>query len=87
MAWSAAKYGPTYKAIRRAWTAVVARGEASCHEPLCLMPSRAIHPGSRWDLSHDPTGTRILGPSHRGCNRSEGATRGNAARAQRFLKL
>lgn len=81
------KYRGTYLAIRRAWAQVVARGEAECHEPICLMPTRRIAPGSKWHLSHDPTGTIILGPSHAGCNTSEGAIRGNAARADRFLKL
>lgn len=81
------RYGPIYQAIRRAWSSVVARGEATCHEPVCLMTSRHIAPGTRWHLSHDPTGTRILGPSHVRCNTSEGATRGNANRGSRFLKL
>lgn len=81
------RYGTTYRAIRAAWASVVARGEATCHEPICLMPTRQIHPGSKWHLSHDTTGTRILGPSHARCNASEAATRGNNARTSRFLKL
>lgn len=81
------KYGGTYQAIRRAWAPIVARGEASCHEPICLMPSRAITAGTRWDLAHDTTGTCILGPAHPKCNRSEGATRGNRARTPRYLRL
>lgn len=81
------KYSGTYLAIRKAWAPVVARGEATCHEPTCLMPTRTITPGSRWDLCHDTTGTRILGPGHAKCNRSEAATRGNKTRASRFLKL
>lgn len=82
-----AKYSGTYLAIRRAWAPVVARGEATCHEPVCLMPTRVINPGSKWDLCHDTTGTQILGPGHRKCNRSEGAIRGNAKRPNRFLSL
>lgn len=62
-----AKYRGAYLALRRAWSSVVARGEARCAEPICLMPTRHIPPGSKWDLSHDPTGTVILGPSHRSC--------------------
>jgi hypothetical protein len=85
--WNADKYGTAYRAIRNAWAPVVARGEARCSEPVCLMPTREIIPGSRWHLSHDPTGTRLLGPSHARCNTSEAATRGNTARGQRFLKL
>ena len=84
---TAPKYGTSYQAIRKAWAPVVARGDATCHEPICLMPTRAITPGSRWHLSHDPTGTVILGPSHQRCNTSEAATRGNKERASRFLKL
>lgn len=82
-----AKYTGMYREIRRAWAGVVAAGEATCHEPICLMPTRHIVPGSRWHLSHDPTGTTILGPSHAKCNTSEGATRGNKSRASRFLRL
>ena len=77
----------TYQALRRGWAGIVARGEATCHEAVCLMDSRAIAPGEPWDMCHDQTGTRILGPGHRKCNRSEGATRGNIARGNRFLKL
>lgn len=84
---AATKYSGTYLAIRKAWAPVVARGEATCHEPICLMPTRAIAPGSRWHLSHDPTGTMILGPSHMRCNTSEAATRGNKTRASRFLVI
>ena len=81
------KYTGPYLAIRKAWAPVVARGDGTCHETICLMATRAITPGSSWDLAHDPTGTQILGPAHRRCNRSEGATRGNQARASRFLTL
>lgn len=81
------KYGTLYRAFRAAWAPVVARGDAKCHEPICLMATRDIIPGSRWHLSHDTTGTRLLGPSHAKCNTSEGATRGNKARGHRFLKL
>lgn len=81
------KYGPAYQALRQAWAAVVARGEATCSEPICLMPTRHIAPGSKWHLSHDATGLRLLGPSHARCNVSESATRNNKRRAQRFLQL
>lgn len=84
---AAPKYRGTYLAIRKAWAPVVARGEATCHELICLMGTRVITPGSSWDLAHDTTGTQILGPAHRRCNRSEGATRGNTERETRFLTL
>ena len=80
------KYNAAYLAIRRAWAPVVARGEATCHEPICLMPSRDIAPGARWDLSHGPAGT-LRGPSHPACNRAEGGRRGGAATANRYLHL
>lgn len=82
-----AKYGPDYQAVRKAWASVVDAGAATCHEPICLMPTRHITPGSKWHLSHDPSGTTILGPSHARCNTSEGAIRGNRTRRPRFLKL
>lgn len=82
-----AKYTGAYLALRRAYAPVVARGEAVCSEPVCVMQSRHIVPGSRWHLSHDETGTVVLGPSHAKCNLSEAAKRGNAARAPRFLRL
>lgn len=78
---------PTYKALRRSWAGVIARGQGTCHETICLMDSRTIAPGEPWDMCHDPTGKRLLGPGHRKCNRSEGATRGNNARTNRFLRL
>lgn len=81
------RYGTAYQAIRKGWAGIVASGRATCHEPICKMDDRRIAPGEPWDMSHDPTGTRILGPSHRACNRSEAATRGNIARGQRFLRL
>lgn len=81
------KYGTAYKAIRRAWAPVVASGEGTCHEPICLMPTRSITPGSQWHLSHDTTGTRIIGPSHGICNTTEAAIRGNRERTPRFLRL
>ena len=84
---AAPKYSGYYLAIRKAWAPVIARGEGRCHETICLMPTRTITPGSKWDLCHDTTGTTIIGPGHRRCNRSEGATRGNQARATRFLTL
>lgn len=76
-----AKYSsPEHKAERARWTPVVAAGEAHCAEPVCLMPSRWIPPGSAWDVAHDPSGTRYIGPAHARCNRSEGARRGNRSR-------
>ena len=81
------QYGVTYAALRKAWAGVVERGEATCHEPRCIMPNRTITPGTRWHLSHDIDGIRIIGPSHMRCNISEVATRTNKRRANKYLHL
>lgn len=74
------KYGGSHKAERLRWKPVVEAGDAWCVEPVCVMASRWIPPGSAWDLAHDTTGTEWLGPAHARCNRREGAVRGNAMR-------
>lgn len=65
--------------------AIVNEGRAYCAEIVCLEErdgrTRWISPGSRWASAHDPTGTHYVGISHGRCNESEGATRGNKARA------
>lgn len=43
----------------------------------CLMPTRFIAPGQAWDVAHNDAGTRIIGPAHQTCNRTEGSQRGN----------
>lgn len=63
---------PEYRAEKRRLRPIVARGEAQCVEPVCLMASRWIAPGSAWDLSHDRATGGLLGPSHFRCNRAEG---------------
>lgn len=55
-------------------------GQGWCAEAVCLMPSRYIEPGAKFDAAHDPSGTVYIGPAHPRCNRSEGARRGNRAR-------
>jgi hypothetical protein len=76
-----AKYQtPEHKAERAKWKTIVDAGEAQCAETRCLMATRWIAPGAAWDVAHDPSGTRYIGPAHARCNRSEGANRGNRAR-------
>lgn len=71
------EYRRAYVELRRAQQ----RGEwLTCVEPRCLMPSRSIAPTDAASISHDPTGTVILGPSHLHCNLSEAAIRGNRMR-------
>jgi hypothetical protein len=78
------EYVTAYKAIKRAQ----AEGQTLwCVEPVCKYPSRAIYPYQRASVSHDPSGTVILGPSHLHDNLSEAAIRGNKMRAARIRRL
>lgn len=71
------EYRAAYAEIRRAQAA----GEwLVCVEPVCKMGDRAIAPWMRASVSHDPSGTVILGPGHLRCNLSEAASRGNRMR-------
>lgn len=76
------QWGWQHQQERAKWAPVVEAGEAHCVEPICLMATRWIPPGTPWHLSHDPTGTIWLGPSHRRCNLSEAAIRGNKTRGK-----
>lgn len=80
------RYRYAHQQERKTWVPVVAAGEAYCAEPVCKMRSRLIPPAwantQLWHLCHDPTGTVVIGPGHRRCNTSEGATRGNRMRAK-----
>lgn len=64
-----------YRRARIYWAGEVAASRGWCAQPDCVMTSRYIPPGAPWDLAHDDTGTRILGPAHRRCNRRDGALR------------
>ena len=72
-----------YRQALKVLGAKVARGDGWCHEPECVMRSRRIPPGAKWSVSHDPSGTRIIGESHLRCNLREAAIRGNKMRAAR----
>lgn len=73
------EYGAAHKAERASLVPIVGAGQATCTEPVCLMPTRHIPPGTPWDLAHDRDTTARLGipvyhgPAHRRCNRAEGA--------------
>jgi hypothetical protein len=69
--------------LRRKWKPAVDAGQANCHEIICLYRSRWIPPGMAWDLAHDRVNGGYRGPSHRKCNRAEGARWGNQARGNR----
>ncbi len=79
----ASKYGHEHRKVRAQYQRLIDAGQGWCAEPICLMPSREIPPGSGpddWHVCHDPSGTRIIGPGHARCNESEAAKRGNAMR-------
>lgn len=80
---SSPRYRYAHQQQRKLWEPVVAAGEAYCVEPVCVMATRWIPPGTDWDLCHDPSGTVTTGPGHRWCNRREGAARGNRMRVRR----
>lgn len=77
-----AKYlTPEYRAERKAVDQAQAAGRwLWCNEVICLHPSRRIAPWQPADVAHDTSGTIVLGPAHRRCNRAEGAARGNRMR-------
>ncbi|NYD43944.1 hypothetical protein [Nocardioides panaciterrulae] len=78
------EYRAAYQQLRRAQAA----GQwLVCVESECKRSSRDISPLDRASISHDQTGTVILGPSHLGCNLSEAASRGNRMRAARVRRL
>lgn len=63
------------------------RAEWSSRLPLpCYRCGVVVESGAEFDLEHDPPrsqgGTRVVGVSHPSCNRSHGATLGNAQRAE-----
>jgi hypothetical protein len=66
------RYGAAHRAERARWRPVVAAG--GCR---CVHCGLRINPMEPWDLDHAPDGVSYNGPSHRGCNRSEGAQRSN----------
>ena len=66
-------YDSRHQAERARLKPTVDAGQAYCTEVICLMPSRWIQPDAHWDLAHDRARGGYLGPSHRRCNRAEGA--------------
>ena len=83
--------GRRVEKIRAHWGDVilarwVAGDPVECGALICLLPSRAIGPGSSWDVGHgtarsddpartwDPTNHH---PEHARCNRADGARRTN----------
>lgn len=79
---AAPQYRHAHQLERQRWAPIVAVGNAQCAELRCLMKTRWIAPGTRWDLAHDRANGGYLGPAHARCNRSEGAAHGNRKRGQ-----
>ena len=88
------RYRYRHQQERKAWEPIVAAGEAVCMQPDphrpgsepgsgCVMKTRWIAPGAKWQLAHDETGTVTLGPAHTRCNARDGAIRGNKMRARK----
>lgn len=73
------RYGRDHRAERARHIAALKRaGAGLCAEPRCLMKTRIITPAMDLHLSHDPTGTRVIGLSHAICNVTEAARRARA---------
>lgn len=89
MPWSSSrprqrKYGRTHQTQREQhMRALQAAGAGLCAEPVCIHRSRVITPAMQLHLSHDPTGTRVLGLSHADCNRHEAAVRARRMQTRR----
>lgn len=81
---TAPKYrSPEHLKTRAAYAAALERdGYAWCAQPVCVMPSRKILPGSRWCAGHDDTGTRYIGLVHERCNIRDASVRARQAQAQ-----
>jgi predicted kinase len=66
-------YGAAHRRERARWAPVVASGEATCAERVCLKLSRWIDPveDADWELAHTIDRSGYLGPAHFICNRTE----------------
>lgn len=76
-------YGTEHQRLRAQLKPVVDAGQGWCTEPVCLMRTRWIPPGTAWDLAHLPDRSGYRGAAHRKCNRADGARRGNRMRRWR----
>jgi hypothetical protein len=76
-------YGNMHAKLRRQLAPIVARGDAYCMEPVCLMVTRHIPAGTPWDLAHNRETGGYRGPAHQRCNRSEGAHHLNGFKRRR----
>jgi len=77
-------YGGPHQRTRAQWEPIVAQGHTLCAQPICLMPTRTIHPWQRWDLGHTTNRDAYIGPCHMRCNRIDGARRNRTHRHGRL---
>lgn len=71
-------YGENHQDERAKYVDIIREHGGVCMERICIMPSRRIETGARWDLAHDhEAGGRhdYLGPSHPECNKYEAEQR------------
>ena len=67
---------PEYRAAYKAGRKAQREGQwLECQQPVCLRPTRDIAPTEPIDIAHDDSGTVVLGPAHRRCNRVDGGRR------------
>ena len=64
-------YGSPHQKARAHWAPIVDAGHGWCTEPVCLMDSRWIVPGTPWHLAHAAGQDGYRGPAHRRCNLAE----------------
>ena len=74
-------YGANHRQLRARYQRVI---EAGVEVVWCVRCGLQILPGQPFDLDHDDFDRSLyLGPSHRACNRSAAAVKGNKLRAGR----
>jgi hypothetical protein len=71
----ASGYGKAHKNERARLQPIIDAGLARCTQPVCIMPTRAIQPGSPWHLAHLPDRSGWYGPAHAACNLADAATK------------
>ena len=82
------KYRTRAHRLERArWAALLRKeGTLPCMQPVCIMPTRAIHDGEAWHLGHADDGVTYIGTVHPACNVKDGAKRALARRASSALR-
>ena len=82
---AAAKYNTAeHKRLRAQYGRQIAAGQGWCVEPVCVMPSRYIAPGTAstdWHVPHNEDGVTYRGgPAHMRCNTADGGRRRHVKR-------